>query len=236
MKSHGSWRFSAPPRALTRAATGLNNPPIQISMKAFHIPAALLSLFAVSCVDLDGTMANMRGESRYLAGFDGKREHDWKSSPIPDDVSYWDGDHLSGPASIRINLTQQKAFFYKGGELAGVSRISTGTEGRRTPTGSFKVLRKIKNHRSSSYGVFKEKGTGRIVDDDAEAHNEPVPPGCYYEGAPMFNYLNFAPALGMHTGYLPGYAASHGCVRMPDKMARKFFENAQVGTPVIVER
>jgi len=40
----------------------------------------------------------------------------------------------------------------------------------------------------------------------------------------------------MHTGYLPGYAASHGCVRMPDHMARKFFENAEVGTPVIVER
>ncbi len=205
-------------------------------MKAFHISAALLSLIAISCNGLDGTMANMRGESRYLAGFDGKREHDWKSSPIPDDVSYWDGDHLSGPASIRINLTQQKAFFYKGGELAGVSRISTGTEGRGTPSGNYKVNKKIIDHRSSSYGVFKEKGTDRIVDDDAEAHNEPVPPGCYYEGAPMFNYLNFAPAIGMHTGYLPGYAASHGCVRMPDKMAKKFYENAQIGTPVIVER
>ena len=205
-------------------------------MKAFHIPAALLSLFVLSCTGLDDTMAGMRGESRYLAGYHNKREHDWKSSPIPDDVSYWDGDHLSGPASIRINLTQQKAFFYKGGTLAGVSRISTGKEGNGTPSGSYKVIRKIKNHRSSSYGVFKEKGTDRIVDDNAEAHNEPVPPGCYYEGAPMFNYLNFAPAVGMHTGYLPGYAASHGCVRMPDHMAQKFFENAQVGTPVIVER
>lgn len=205
-------------------------------MKAFHLSAALLSLSALSCADLEGTMANMRGESRYLAGFDGKREHDWKSSPIPDDVSYWDGDHLTGPASIRINLTQQKAFFYKGGVLAGVSKISTGKEGRDTPSGTYKVNKKIKNHRSSSYGVFKEKGTDRIVDDDAEAHNEPVPPGCYYEGAPMFNYLNFAPAIGMHTGYLPGYAASHGCVRMPDRMAQKFFENAPIGTPVIVER
>lgn len=205
-------------------------------MKACLVSTALLSLFAISCTDLDGTMANMRGESRYLAGFNGKREHDWKSSPIPDDVSYWDGDSMTGPPMIKINLTQQKAFFYKGGQLAGVSKISTGKEGRGTPSGSYKVIRKIKDHRSSSYGMFKEKGTGRIVDDDAEAHNEPVPPGCYYEGAPMFNYLNFAPAVGMHTGYLPGYAASHGCVRMPDKMAQKFFQNAEVGTPVIVER
>jgi hypothetical protein len=205
-------------------------------MRACVAISALVPLIVTSCVDLDSTMSSMRGESRYMAGYTQKREHDWKSSPIPDDVSYWDGDHLTGPASIRINLTQQKAFFYKGGVLAGVSRISTGKEGRSTPSGTYKVMLKDLNHRSSSYGMFKEKGTDRIVDDDAEAHNEPVPPGCYYEGAPMFNFLQFAPAVGMHTGYLPGYAASHGCVRMPDKMAKKFFENAVVGTPVTVER
>jgi hypothetical protein len=205
-------------------------------MRACVAISALVPLAVTSCVDLSNSMASMRGESRYLAGYTQKREHDWKSSPLPDDVSYWDGDHLTGPASIRINLTQQKAFFYKGGQLAGVSRISTGTEGRRTPSGNYKVMLKDIDHRSSSYGVFKEKGTDRVVDDDAEAHNEPVPPGCYFEGAPMFNFLQFAPAIGMHTGYLPGYAASHGCVRMPDRMAKKFYENAQVGTPVIVER
>jgi len=205
-------------------------------MRACVAITALVPLVVTSCVDLSNSMSSVRGESRYLAGYNQKREHDWKSSPIPDDVSYWDGDHLTGPASIRINLTQQKAFFYKGGVLAGVSRISTGKEGRSTPSGPYKVQLKDKYHRSSSYGVFKEKGTDRVVDDDAEAHNEPVPPGCYYEGAPMFNFLQFAPAVGMHTGYLPGYAASHGCVRMPDKMAQKFFDNAVVGTPVTVER
>jgi len=205
-------------------------------MKASLFLIAPLSLVFASCMNLDGTMASARGESRYLAGYNNKREHDWKSSPIPDDVSYWDGDQMTGAPMIKINLTQQKAFFYKGGQLAGVSRISTGKEGRSTPSGPYKVQLKDIDHRSSSYGVFKEKGTDRVVDDDAEAHNEPVPPGCYYEGAPMFNFLQFAPAVGMHTGYLPGYAASHGCVRMPDRMAKKFFENAQVGTPVIVER
>jgi lipoprotein-anchoring transpeptidase ErfK/SrfK len=39
----------------------------------------------------------------------------------------------------------------------------------------------------------------------------------------------------MHTGYLPGYAASHGCIRMPHQMSEKFFENVSVGTPVVVE-
>jgi lipoprotein-anchoring transpeptidase ErfK/SrfK len=51
----------------------------------------------------------------------------------------------------------------------------------------------------------------------------------------MKNFLRFADGIGMHTGYLPGYAASHGCIRMPDFIAQKFFENANLGTPVIVE-
>jgi len=48
-------------------------------------------------------------------------------------------------------------------------------------------------------------------------------------------FLRFNYGIGMHTGFLPGYAASHGCVRMPDFMAKKFFENTKIGTPVIVE-
>jgi lipoprotein-anchoring transpeptidase ErfK/SrfK len=48
-------------------------------------------------------------------------------------------------------------------------------------------------------------------------------------------FMRFNGAVGMHTGYLPGYAASHGCVRMPHHMAGKFFDNVEVGTLVIVE-
>ena len=47
--------------------------------------------------------------------------------------------------------------------------------------------------------------------------------------------MRFNGAIGMHTGYLPGYPASSGCVRMPNQMAEKFFENVELGTPVIVE-
>jgi lipoprotein-anchoring transpeptidase ErfK/SrfK len=47
--------------------------------------------------------------------------------------------------------------------------------------------------------------------------------------------MRFNGGIGMHTGYLPGYAASHGCVRMPHHMSEKFFENVALGTPVIVQ-
>ena len=118
-------------------------------------------------------------------------------------MSYWAGDGKRGKALIKINLGQQKAYFYKGSELVGVSRISTGKEGHDTPPGRYKVTEKSKNHRSSLYGVFKEEGTGRVVNDDVDTRKDKVPPGCYYEGAPMWNFLRFNGGVGMHTGYLP---------------------------------
>lgn len=194
-----------------------------------------LPFLLVSCNQWNNAVSGMRGGHSYLAGYNGGRQHDWKSSPIPDDVSYWDGDHVSGSPSVRISLRQQKAFFYKGQTLVGVSRISTGKEGNSTRPGAFKVVQRSPSHRSSLYGVFKEHGTGRIVNDDVDTRKDKPPPGTYYEGAEMRHFLRFDGGIGMHEGYLPGYAASHGCVRMPAAMARKFYENAPLGTPVIVE-
>ena len=47
-------------------------------------------------------------------------------------------------------------------------------------------------------------------------------------------YMQFSQAIGMHAGYLPGYPASHGCVRMPRDLAERFFERVHIGTPVTV--
>jgi len=47
-------------------------------------------------------------------------------------------------------------------------------------------------------------------------------------------FMEIVPAVGMHEGFLPGYAASHGCIRMPGFMAEAFFRNVSVGTPVRV--
>jgi lipoprotein-anchoring transpeptidase ErfK/SrfK len=47
-------------------------------------------------------------------------------------------------------------------------------------------------------------------------------------------FMRVTGGIGMHEGFLPGYAASHGCIRMPGFMAERFFENVSVGTPVTV--
>lgn len=154
---------------------------------------------------------------------------------IPDDVSYWDGDGVSGDPMIKINRTKQKAFFYKGGALVGVSSISSGSEDHATPKGRYRITQKSKDHKSSIYGVFKDEQTGMMINDNVDIRVDKKPDGAVYYAAPMPNFMRFAGAIGMHTGYLPGYAASHGCIRMPHEMSEKFFENVEIGTPVIVE-
>ena len=154
---------------------------------------------------------------------------------IPDDVSYWDGDGISGSPLIKISRREQKAYFYKSGVLVGVSKISSGKEDSGTPAGSYKITQKSKDHKSSLYGVIKDTATGQTVKESADIRVDKPGPGQVFYNAPMPNFMRFNGAVGMHTGYLPGYAASHGCVRMPHHMSEKFFENVEVGTPVIVE-
>ena len=154
---------------------------------------------------------------------------------IPDDVSYWDGDSAMGSPLIKINRSQQKAFFYKGGVLVGVSRISSGNEDHGTPNGTYKITQKDKDHKSSAYGVFKDKTTGQTTNDNVDVRTDKASANEIFYAAPMPNFMRVTGGIGMHTGYLPGYAASHGCIRMPHQMSSHFFDNVQVGTPVIIE-
>jgi lipoprotein-anchoring transpeptidase ErfK/SrfK len=152
---------------------------------------------------------------------------------INDTVSYWDGDGVSGSPSITIDLGEQKAFFYKDGRLVGVSMISSGREGYRTPPGQYKVLQKSKDHVSNLYGDYVDHGDNVMV-ANVGVKRDPKPPGAKFRGAPMPYFLRFHGGYGLHAGFLPGFAASHGCVRMPERMAQIFFANVSHGTPVRV--
>jgi lipoprotein-anchoring transpeptidase ErfK/SrfK len=146
-------------------------------------------------------------------------------------TSYWDGDGISGRPRIEIDLINQRAYFYKGGELVAVSLVSTGREGHDTLPGNFQVVEKDIDHASSIYGDYVDQ-TGRVVVQNVKNKKDPRPPGTIFRGAPMPYFLRIRGDIGMHAGYLPGYPASHGCIRLPEQMAVKFFQNAPVGTPV----
>lgn len=151
-----------------------------------------------------------------------------------DVISYWSGEPGNGPARIRIVLSEQTAYFFKGNVLVGKSWLSTGDEGHRTPTGSFRIMQKNKWHKSSRYGAFVD-AAGNVVDGDVDIKKDPVPPGLKYEGAKMTNFMRLTKdGVGMHAGFLPGYPASHGCIRMPEHMSEHFFNNVELGTPVTI--
>ena len=134
--------------------------------------------------------------------------------------------------AVVINLTEQAAYLFEDGKLAFISPIASGKEGWGTPTGNFRVFSKDLNHKSGNFGLISDS-YGRVVNSNATPGSY-VPPGCHYSPAPMPYFMEFSKYVGMHAGYLPGYPASHGCVRMPRDLAAEFFARVTVGTPVKV--
>ena len=197
------------------------------------LSVALLSSLN-SCVPYNAD--SIYGGQGYLDGFNRQQtgtttNNNGASTP----QGYWDGDDVVGPAQIRISIDDQKAYFYKGKTLVGVSPISTGTDGHSTPKGRFKITQKNANHASSLYGIIKDKYTGQTINNDADTRLHKPQANEVFVHAPMPHFMRFNGAIGMHAGFLPGYPASHGCVRMLPHMAEKFFANVEHGTPVIVE-
>lgn len=133
-------------------------------------------------------------------------------------------------SSILVSLSKQRAYLMLGGEIAVDTPISSGKKSRMTPKGRFKVLEKDKDHRSSVYGTFVDR-QGRVVRGGVSTRIDSAPSGTHYVGAPMLFFLRLTDeGVGMHIGILPGYAASHGCVRLPAEIAPIFYEKTKVGT------
>ncbi len=147
--------------------------------------------------------------------------------------SYWQGDGVTGEPSISINLDEQRAHFFRDRTEVGQAVISSGKKGFETPAGEFKVIQRDQKHVSNLYGDFVDE-SGSVVRRNVDASKQRPPEGASFRGAKMPYFLRFNGGVGMHAGVVPNYRASHGCVRLPGFMAKHFFENAPIGTPVIV--
>lgn len=147
---------------------------------------------------------------------------------------YWNGDGVPGSPKIVVNITNQRAYFFKGKQLVGESTVSTGKKGFSTPPGTYQVLSKDKDHVSTVFGDYVDD-FGNVVKSNIDSRKDPRPPGSHYDGARMPYAMFFRGGYAMHQGYVPPYAASHGCIRVPAAMANVFFDNAPVGTPVVVK-
>jgi hypothetical protein len=195
------------------------------------IPLALAALFAGGCANYDTRLNDAK--TSYL-GTDGSIISRSSASTLADRNSYWDGDGVSGAPSIVIDLSEQQASFYKGGKLVGVSAISSGREGYGTPKGHYKITQKNPDHASNLYGDYVN-AQGDVLVKNVAYKKDPMPPGARFAGSPMPYFMRLGrTAVGLHQGFLPGVPDSHGCIRMPERMVKIFFDNAPAGTPVTI--
>jgi lipoprotein-anchoring transpeptidase ErfK/SrfK len=138
-------------------------------------------------------------------------------------------------AHVIVSLTKQRAYLMTGDEIAIDSPISSGKRGHTTPNGSFSVREKDKDHRSNIYGDYVD-AKGRTVRGGISSQIDSAPSGTHYVGASMKWFMRITDGgVGMHVGILPGYPASHGCIRMPEPAAAQFYAHVKVGTPVEVQ-
>ncbi len=156
-----------------------------------------------------------------------------ETSAIRPPRAFWRGDGVAGSPRIVINLSEQRLRYYKGGELVGETPVATGTSSHPTPSGSFRVTEKDLHHRSSWYGDYVY-ADGTVARSDVDVRKDARPPGSRYLGANMRYFMRINGPVGMHEGFLPGYPASHGCIRLPTQMAAILFRETPRGTPVQV--
>ena len=121
---------------------------------------------------------------------------------------YWWKPQLSpsGPLIVLVSIPQQTMHVYRNGILIGRSTVSTGSKGHATPGGVFTILEKKETHRSKKY-----------------------------DNAPMPNMQRLTwTGIAMHSGNLPGYPASHGCIRLPYDFSQLLFNATSKGGTVVV--
>lgn len=135
---------------------------------------------------------------------------------------------------IHVSLGKQRAWLFVADEVAIDTPVSTGKKSGMTPKGEFTIIERSPNHRSNIYGSFVDR-QGRVVRSGVSTKIDSAPSGTVFQGAPMKYFLRLTwTGIGLHVGHLPGYPASHGCIRLPEDIARLFYENTQLGTVVTI--
>lgn len=115
-------------------------------------------------------------------------------------------DPVTQPVTVVVSIPMQRAYVYRGEAMIAAASVSTGKDGKDTPTGIFPILQKREMHRSNLYDSAPMPYMQRLTWD----------------------------GVALHAGKNPGFPDSHGCIRLPAAFAKKLFSITSVGTNVIV--
>lgn len=170
------------------------------------LAAALVLAAAPAQATIETPEAKMEAASAAHSGLKRARETFALGAFEPGEFRWKKG--AARVSRVVVNLTDQLLYAFTGEELVAVSTISSGRDSHPTPTGIFPIMEKKRHHRSNRY------------------NDAPMP---YMQRLDNFG-------IALHAGELPGYRASHGCIRLPTEFAAKLFAATEVGTPVLVGR
>jgi len=136
--------------------------------------------------------------------------------------------------TVEISLREQRGFLLVDGAVAMDFAVATGKKSHPTPAGSYTILDKKQTYASNLYGkIFDAEGA--LVNSDADIRADPVPEGGKFVGSSMPYWMRLTnTGVGLHVGYVPGRPASHGCIRLQNKVAQQLFQLTKVGTPVVI--
>jgi lipoprotein-anchoring transpeptidase ErfK/SrfK len=126
----------------------------------------------------------------------------WAEMPAATTVT----DAVAQPVSVVVSIPDQRAYVYRGERLIAVSSVSTGKDGKETPTGVYPILQKEVTHKSNLYDAAPMPYMQRLTWD----------------------------GIALHAGRNPGFPDSHGCIRLPTAFAKKLFAVTELGSTVTV--
>ncbi|MFT4176869.1 MAG: L,D-transpeptidase [Luteolibacter sp.] len=127
---------------------------------------------------------------------------------------------------VKVSLSKQRVYVMEGSEALLVMPVSVGTSSTPTPSGNFTIFSKVEKKRANSHGYAYK---GNQVQKTLLAKK---PAGWSFTGTPMPYWCEFKANYGFHTGWVKHHPCTHGCIRMHENLAPKFFRLVKVGTPV----
>jgi lipoprotein-anchoring transpeptidase ErfK/SrfK len=133
--------------------------------------------------------------------------------------------HNPDAVKVKVSIANQAVYVMEGDKPLMVAATNVGIPAKPTPKGSFHVTNKIQKKRSGSYGFWVNGNT--IIPGTSG-----VSKGGSYVGYPMAYWVEFSPSYGFHQGFVWPVPRTHGCLRLHQNVAPKFYALVKVGTPV----
>ena len=136
----------------------------------------------------------------------------------------------SNPHNVRVkvSLSKQRVYVMEGSVVLLAMPVSVGATATPTHAGSYTIFNKEHKHRANTHGYAY---SGNQV---KQTFLDKRPAGWSFKGTPMPYWCEFAPNYGFHTGWLKHFPCTHGCIRMHENLAPKFFRLVSIGTPVSI--